>query len=149
MSDDIGFKILNVSIEGDSILVRPYSPKFKYPADIYPVLNINIRKLDQNIDPIIQIAKIMKPVVDYHLDLETTEIDTYAPYLSGLIENVQNDVTYSVPLSALSDPSSIIGLQIPLSEVQNQIDTSLKSAYQNTMNQMASATALDGVEFLN
>lgn len=144
MSDTVGFTILNVSVDGNSILIRPFSDKFKNPPETYPVFNITITNLDQNFDPVTQLAKIAEPIVNGILENETVELSSYTPYLSTL-----QSTTYNIPISSFSEASYITGTYIALSAIQNTIDSSVNRALQATMNNMASAVALQGVQFLN
>ena len=143
--NDVNFTIVDYSIEGNSILVRPYSPDFKNPPETYSVGNINITNLNDNEDILIQIAKYMRPVVQSILNSET-DITTVVP----LVTSLELNKTYNIPLSVLNiasfTPSTT---NIPLSSVSDHSEYVIENKLQETYSAMLSATLLGDIDFLN
>jgi hypothetical protein len=139
--NEVNFSILETSIVGNGILVRPYSTEFKRPSAEYSPVNINISNLNPDKDILIQIAEYMKPIVSAILNFES-DVTHFTPLISGLpIDSVQ-----TVPVSSLyNQPPQLF----PSSDLQDIVTNVTVFELQNTLNNMASAQLLEGIEFIN
>jgi hypothetical protein len=140
--NDISFEILSTSIEGNSIIVRPYSTEFKHPPDAYAPANINISSLDKNVDILTQIALYVQPMVNAIIAMES-DVSDYEP----LISQINTNTILSVPISSINltyQPATV-----PLNIVQDQVNYVTINQLHQTFNEMASATLLSGIDFIN
>jgi hypothetical protein len=144
--ENISFEILDYSLEGNGIVVRPFSTEFKNPSASYSPMNINFTNLNPDLDLNLQIASIVQPVIQSIINYES-DTSQFQPLVSSLSVNT----IQSVPISDIVElliPSPMTNSSIPLTAVQEQVDSVVTYKLNETYNNMLSATLLDGIEFL-
>jgi hypothetical protein len=148
--DNINFKIEDINIEANRILVRPLSPNFKNPPEYYSPINITITTLDPNSDLTTQIAQAVAPLI---FAILRQEADT-SVYLSSLssLSTVSSNV-YTVPISQVYPniqqfPTMPMGY-IPLSAIENRADQIAVNLLQSTLTPLVTSQIFEGIEFIN
>jgi hypothetical protein len=145
--EDVNFQIINYSLDGNSIIVRPYSTQFKYASSFYNPVNINFTNLDPNIDLNIQIAAFIQPLIDSILKNES-DVSHFQPLLSALTLDTISTVPLTDVINHITSPQPLSNGLIPLSGIQDQANSVVSYKLQETYNNMLSSTLFDGIEFL-
>jgi len=96
MDNNLNFIIEEYDIAHNSATIKPYSPLFKNPIDMYPSFNLTLTTLDPNLDINTQIAAIFQPTIDAILAREQPIHSNVADYFA----NSKLNEIVSVPLSA-------------------------------------------------
>ena len=152
--DTVNYTILASSLEGNSIIVRPYSPDFKYSPEEYQPVNINFTNLDPNQDVYAQIAAYMQPLIQSILVHETDKGDytTIAAQLSTIsplqlqtvsVSSIQSLTSINTQLN-----DALMSISTPTTALQVHVDFVTNFQLQDTFSGMMSATLLDGIEFV-
>ena len=152
--DTVNYTILASNLEGNSIIVRPYSPDFKYSPEEYQPVNINFTNLDPNQDVYAQIAAYMQPLIQSILVHETDKGDytTVAAQLSTVsplqlqtvsVSSIQSLTSVNTQLN-----DALMSISTPTSALQVHVDFVTNFQLQDTFSGMMSATLLDGIEFV-
>jgi hypothetical protein len=152
--DTVNYTILASSLEGNSIIVRPYSPDFKYSPEEYQPVNINFTNLDPNQDVYAQIAAYMQPLIQSILVHETDKGDytTVAAQLSTVsplqlqtvsVSSIQSLTSINTQLN-----DALMSISTPTTALQVHVDFVTNFQLQDTFSGMMSATLLDGIEFV-
>jgi hypothetical protein len=152
----VNYTILGSSLDANSIIVRPYSPDFKYPPENYQPVNINFTNLDPNLDVYTQLAAYIQPIIESILLQEADKGDytSLAAQISS-ISPVQMQTVAISSIQALAAEASnamvneaLATVGTPLSTIQFQAEYTANWNLQQTYNQMTSALSLSGIEFI-
>jgi hypothetical protein len=100
MSDttNFGFIIKEISADTNSVVVWPYSPLFKKPANQYLPINVALTNLSPDIDYNTQIAATCKPIIDSIL---LQESENYVINIVRALSGSINTIT-TVPVTSVS-----------------------------------------------
>jgi hypothetical protein len=152
--DTVNYTILASNLEGNSIIVRPYSPDFKYSPEEYQPVNINFTNLDPNQDVYAQIAAYMQPLIQSILVHETDKGDytTVAAQLSTVsplqLQTVSVSSIQSLTSANTQLNDALMSISTPTTALQVHVDFVTNFQLQDTFSGMMSATLLDGIEFV-
>ena len=94
---DAGFIIKSFDSINGKVNVAPYSPRFKYPQESYPVYSYDLTSFDPKQDLNTQLGKLIQPIVNSILLKENNE---YSKLVTSIQGNI--NVTVSVPASAIA-----------------------------------------------
>ena len=152
--DTVNYTILASSLEGNSIIVRPYSPDFKYSPEEYQPVNINFTNLDPNQDVYAQIAAYMQPLIQSIIAHEADKGDYIA--VAAQLSTVSPLQLQTVSVSSIQSLTSIntqlndalMSISTPTTALQVHVDFVTNFNLQQTFSGMMSATLLDGIEFV-
>jgi hypothetical protein len=109
MSDQIGFTILSYNTEKNTLLVRPYSPLFKKAPTEYDYYNISFSNIDENKDINLQIATLLKPIIDDIIKGENPDTQN----------TIQTFIANSLNITNMVDLTSIATIVPTVSTLQN------------------------------
>jgi hypothetical protein len=88
---DIKFTFIEVIEDQGTVIVRPYSSKFKNPPETYPEYNISIASLDPNKDLNLQIGNLLEPTINNIINQEKNNFST-------MIKNIKDNINKEIEI---------------------------------------------------